>query len=281
MKISETLRTATENLRESGIAEARREASSLLAFALGKDRTFLITHDDYELSEEEKTRFQNFLERRASREPLQYIKGVQEFYGLDFIVTRDVLIPRPETEMIVANGLEILKAAANPRFCEIGVGSGCISVALLYNATEASAIGLDVSEKALEIAGLNAGKHHVDDRLKLETSNVYEVLSDEKFDLIVSNPPYIPRADIEHLQREVREFEPFEALTDGADGLSIIEKIIIGAPRFLKPKGFLLLEIGHTQSEAVEGLFTAEIWRAVETLPDLQGIPRTVRAQII
>ena len=281
MKISEALRTATEILRESGIGEPRREAASLLAFALGKDRTFLITRDDYELSETEKTRFQSLLQRRANREPLQYIKGVQEFYGLDFIVTPGVLIPRPETEMIVENAVEILKALENPRFCEVGVGSGCISVAVLYHAKKASAIGLDVSEKALEIAGLNAGKHHVAGRLKLEISDVYEALTGEKFDLIVSNPPYIPQADIEHLQREVRDFEPFEALTDGADGLSIIERIIDGAPRFLKPEGFLLLEIGYTQSEAVESFFAADVWRSVETLPDLQGIPRTVRAQII
>ena len=279
--IAETLRKATVILRESGLAEPRREAGSLLAFALKKDRTFLITQDKYELTPAEEADFQAILARRAAREPLQYITGRQEFYGLDFVVSRDVLIPRPETEMIVENAIEILKPLKNARFCEIGTGSGCISVAILYNSVGASAIGLDVSEKALEITRVNAENHRVADRLSLKLSDVFKALGDEKFDLIVSNPPYIPRRDIEHLQREVRDFEPFNALTDGADGLSIIERIINGAPRFLKPEGFLLMEIGYGQSEDVKGLFDLEIWQPPEILPDLQRIPRTVRAQVI
>jgi len=279
--INNALKAATEILRESGIAEARREAGSLLAFVLKKDRTFLITRDDYELSATETASFQKVLQRRAAREPLQYITGKQEFYGLDFEVSPGVLIPRPETEMIVENALEILKPLENPSFCEIGVGSGCISVAILCNVETASAIGLDVSEKALEIAEKNAKKHTVADRFSLKRSDVFEVLTDEKFDLIVSNPPYIPRADIENLQAEVRDFEPLNALTDGGDGLSIIEKIVAGAPRFLKSRGFLLMEIGFGQADDVKRLFEEKIWRAVEILPDLQGIPRMVRAQVI
>jgi release factor glutamine methyltransferase len=279
--IAETLRKATEILQASGLAEPRREAGSLLAFALKKDRTFLITHDKYELSLAEEAGFQAILERRAAREPLQYITGRQEFYGLDFMVAAGVLIPRPETEMIVENAIEILKPLERSRFCEIGTGSGCISVAILYNAPTASAIGLDISEKALEITGVNAKNHGVAGRLSLKKSDVFEALQGEKFELIVSNPPYIPQRDIENLQREVRDFEPLTALTDGADGLSIIEKIVERAPRFLKSKGFLLMEIGFAQSDDVFKLFDREIWRSAEILPDLQGIPRTVRAQVI
>jgi len=279
--ISEILKKATAILQTSGIAEPRREANSLLAFALKKDRTFLITRHDYELSADEEAGFQAVLERRAGREPLQYITGKQEFYGLDFIVSRDVLIPRPETEMIVENAVGILQPLAESRFCEIGVGSGCLSVSILHHAKTASAIGLDVSAKALEIAELNAEKHRVLERLSLKVSDVFDALTDEKFDLIVSNPPYIPRADVESLQAEVRDFEPLNALTDGDDGLSIIENIVRGAPRFLKPGGFLLLEIGFGQAEAVKGLFERKVWRSVEVLPDLQKIPRTVRAQVV
>jgi release factor glutamine methyltransferase len=278
--ISEILKKATEVLQSSGIAEPRREAGSLLAFALQKDRTFLITRNDYELSNDEETKFQAVLKRRAAREPLQYITGRQEFYGLDFIVTPDVLIPRPETEMIVENAVGILKTRENSRFCEIGVGSGCISVSILHNTKAASAMGLDVSEKALKIAELNAENHRVADRLRLKVSDVFGALSVEKFALIVSNPPYIPREDIPNLQAEVRDFEPVNALTDGGDGLSIIEKIVCAAPQFLTPGGFLLLEIGFRQAEAVNALFDAEIWRSVEILPDLQGIPRMVKSQL-
>jgi release factor glutamine methyltransferase len=277
--ISEILKKATEILQSGGVAEPRREANSLLAFAIAKSKTFLIAHSEYELTAEEEINFGAVLQRRAQREPLQYITGKQEFYGLDFIVTPDVLIPRPETEMIVENALEILELRKEARFCEIGIGSGCISVSILHNARASSAIGLDISEKALGIAKQNAEKHHVSDRLDLEISDVFSLLTDEKFDLIVSNPPYIPRRDIENLQREVRDFEPLNALTDEKDGLSIIEKIITDAPKFLKPNGFLLMEIGFGQAEDVEQIFDAKIWQRVEILPDLQSIPRMVKAR--
>lgn len=277
--IAETLKRATEILERSGVAEPRREASSLLAFALQKDRTFLITHSDYGLSGDETKNFQAVLERRANREPFQYITGRQEFYGLDFTLTPDVLIPRPETEIIVENALEILKTRENSQFCEVGIGSGCISVSILHEDKNASAIGLDVSEKALAVAKKNAEIHRVSERLALKNSDVFAALSDEKFDLIVSNPPYISRRDIENLQAEVRDFEPRHALTDGADGLSIIEKIVMDAPKFLKSHGFLLMEIGFGQADSVEKLFDKKIWQAVEILPDLQTIPRTVKAR--
>ena len=277
--ISEMLNNATGILQKSGIAEPRREANSLLSFTLQKDKTFLIAHNDYELSGEEEKTFQSFLERRAGREPFQYITGNQEFYGLDFFLTPDVLIPRPETEMIVENAIEILKPRKNSRFCEVGVGSGCISVSILHENQTVTAIGLDVSEKALVIAGKNAQRHQVSERLELKPSDVFGALNDEKFDLIVSNPPYIPRRDIEDLQAEVRRFEPLNALTDGENGLSIIKKIITDAPRFLKPNGFLLMEIGFGQAAAVKAMFAAKFWQSIEILPDLQNIPRMVKSQ--
>ncbi|HMS42152.1 MAG TPA: peptide chain release factor N(5)-glutamine methyltransferase [Pyrinomonadaceae bacterium] len=280
MNISEILKKATEILREGGIVEARREANSLLAFALGKDRTFLIAHSEYELSDEEILRFQAILERRKHRDPFQYIVGTQEFYGLDFIVTNDVLIPRPETELIVENALEMLKTAENSRFLEIGVGSGCISVSILHEAKTATAIAVDVSEKALQIALKNADKHQVSDRLELKISNIFSEIKTEKFDLIVSNPPYIDERDFAKLQPEVRDFEPEFALTDGENGLSIIEKIIKDAPQFLKSKGFLLIEIGFNQSDEVRKICSPEVWQSIEFLSDLQGIPRTLKARL-
>ena len=277
--IRKILQFSTQLLEEAGIEQPRREANSLLAFALKKDKTFLIAHSDHELSREEDERFQSLLKRRAKREPFQYIVGKQEFFGLDFEVSPDVLIPRPETELIVENALEILREIESPRFCEIGVGSGCISVSILHETENTSAIGLDVSEKALAIARKNAETHQVSGRLSLKKSDVFDRLTNEKFDLIVSNPPYISSEEMTNLQREVRAFEPWTALTDGRDGFSIIEKIIVSAPQFLKPNGFLLLEIGFGQAAKVFEMFDRVIWRTVEILPDLQGIPRTVRAQ--
>ena len=277
--VAEILQKATEVLRESGVVEPRREAVSLLTFTLQKERSFLVAHPEYELSHKEEIQLGDFLNRRAAHEPFQYIVGKQEFYGLDFTVTKDVLIPRPETELIVENAIEILREIEKPAFCEVGVGSGCISVAILHNVKTAQAIGLDVSETALEVAEKNAKAHQVLQRLELKLSDVFEVLGGEKFDLIVSNPPYVPSRDIATLQAEVRDYEPVVALTDGGDGYSITEKIVRSAPKFLKQNGFLLLEIGFNQAEKVEKMFSREIWQQVNFLPDLQGIPRMVRAE--
>jgi release factor glutamine methyltransferase len=278
MIISETLRNAGEILRESGVAESRREAVSLLSFALNKNQTFLIAHNDYELSDEEEMRFRDYIERRANREPFQYITGRQEFYGLDFVVSKDVLIPRPETELLVETAIEILPG--NGRFCEVGVGSGCISVSILHEIKTVTAIGLDISEKALKIARTNAETNEVSERLELRKSDVYENLRGEKFELIVSNPPYISAEEMKILQTEVRDYEPAPALTDGANGLSIIEKIIKDAPRYLNENGFLLLEIGHLQAVEVKAMFDKTIWHDVESLPDFQGIERVIKAKI-
>lgn len=277
--IFEHLNNAAEILQSSGIKQARREAASLLAFALEKDKTFLIAHPEYKFSNIEERRFRGLLKRRAAREPFQYITGKQEFYGLDFLVTPDVLIPRPETELIVETAIEILCGRKSAQFCEVGVGSGCISVSILHEIKSANAVGFDVSRKALQVAQMNAETHTVSERLELKISDVFEALEDEKFDLIVSNPPYISSEETKNLQPEVRDFEPTTALTDGADGFSIIEKIIIDAPIFLKEGGFLLLEIGFAQASRVRGMFSPRIWNDVAILPDLQGIPRMVKAQ--
>jgi release factor glutamine methyltransferase len=278
--IAQTLRDASGLLAKSGIDDPRREAASLLALALQKDRTFLIAHPEYELTPKEEARFAGYLERRRNREPLQYIRGTQEFYGLEFEVSPGVLIPRPETELLVENAIEILKEVGEGVFCEIGVGSGCIFVSILHEVETASATGLDISPDALWVAGINAKKHNVLVRSELKTSDVFDALSGERFDLIISNPPYIPKAEFDHLQPEVRDFEPESALTDGGTGLSVIQRIVSESPKFLKPKGFLLMEIGFGQADAVAKMFDTDVWRSVEMLPDLQSIPRVVKARL-
>jgi release factor glutamine methyltransferase len=278
--IAKHLSEAAAALKSASVAEPRRESNSLLAFALRRDKTFLVAHPEYELTEEEQKRFGQFVARRGNREPFQYITGRQEFYGLEFFVTPDVLIPRPETEIIVEKGVEYLKGRSDASFCDVGTGSGCISVALLNNLPCAYGTALDISAAALEVARANAEANTVSDRLILRLSDVFSNQQNEQFDLVVSNPPYIPRNEMASLQTEVRKFEPPAALTDGADGLSIVGKIINESPRFLRPGGLLLIEIGIKQDEYVIPMFSPDIWETPAMIPDLQSIPRVVRAQL-
>ena len=277
--IAQALSDAETALRRSDISEPYREAGSLLQFALARDRAFVVAHPEYELTQHESEIFNDAVARRAARVPFQQIVGRQEFYGLDFLITPDVLIPRPETEILVERAIEII-GDRTARFLDIGVGSGCISVAVLKNCPNVTAVAVDVSEAAIAVAQQNATMHGVQERLALSVSDVYENTVPQRFDLIVSNPPYVPRADIETLQPEVREHEPHLALTDGSNGLSIIERIVAGAPDYLIPNGYLLMEIGFGQHEAVEHLFDRNVWKEVEIIPDLQKIPRIVTAQI-
>ena len=279
--ISEALQNASAILRDNAIAEPDREARSILAISLNRDPAFLIAHPEYELNADEETTTNEYVSRRAAREPFQHIAGKQEFWGLEFEVNRDVMIPRPETEMIVEEGINILRSVDQPVFCEVGVGSGCIAVSILNDLTSARAIGLDVSKKALAVARRNADKNGVSTRLDLRESDVFGSLDYQaKFDLIVSNPPYVPAEDVVTLQAEVRDFDPLIALTDHADGLSIIKIIVEGAPKYLKGEGFLLMEIGFNQSGKVKNLFDRGVWKELDFLPDLQGIPRMVKARL-
>jgi release factor glutamine methyltransferase len=279
--VSDNLKDVAEILSVAEIPDPRREAGSLLALVLGKDQTFLFAHPEYELTNEEQIRFDEYVQRRSAHEPFQYIAGRQEFYGIDFIVTPDVLIPRPETELLVTTALDILKAIETPLFCEVGTGSGCISVALLHETKNARAIGLEISPPALKITELNATNTKVADRLELRESDIFSALNEqENFDLIVSNPPYIPVADIAALQVEVKGHEPLNALTDKGDGLSIIKRLIAAAPEHLKPGCCLLIEIGFGQADAVQEMISFDIWESMEFLNDFQQIPRVVKLKL-
>jgi len=278
LNIAGALQGAAEILSEAGVIDPRREAGSLLCLALQKDQTFLIAHPEYELSADEENTFREYLKRRADREPFQHIAGRQEFYGLEFIVTPDVLIPRPETELLVEAAVKLFQDKENLFFCEVGTGSGCISVSLLHELKTARAIGVDISETALAVAEKNALKNNVADRLELGVSDVFSAVDKTaEFDLIISNPPYVPAEDVATLQAEVRGHDPLIALTDGKNGLSIIEKLISESPQYLKPGGYLLIEIGFNQSFAVREMVDLKTWRALDILPDLQGIPRMVK----
>lgn len=280
-KVAHLLREGGELLSSAGVPDPVRQARDLLSIATGKNLVFLIAHPEHEVSDSQSSDYARLLQRRASREPFQQIAGRQEFFGLEFTVTPDVMIPRPETELLVEEGVRLLSGTGSPKICEVGTGSGCIVVSLLHAIPEASAVGLEVSGAALEISKLNAKKLGVAPRLDLRLSDIFEALRpDERFDLIVSNPPYVPSEDIASLQPEVRDHEPIIALTDGADGLTVVESIIRGAPARLAEGGHLLLEIGFNQSAKVLRMFDPEFWSDPTAFPDLQGIPRMIKASV-
>ena len=277
--IANSLLEATQALEAHGVPESRREAGSLLSFVIGKDRTFLISHADDLLEETEVDRFREVVARRAEGEPLQYITGMQDFYGREFRVTPDVLIPRPETELLVEAALEVITDVRGPTICDVGTGSGCIAVTLLCERTDARAVAVDVSEAALKVAAQNAHVLGVGDRVELKLSDCFDELDKTTFDLIVSNPPYVSSAALPALQREVRDHEPLVALSPGADGLSVIRRLLHDAPSFLNAGGHLIMEIGYDQGEAMQELIDPKFWRLVEIRPDLQSIPRIVVVQ--
>lgn len=277
--IGQALNDAAEILRRAGVPEARREAGSLLSFVIDKDRTFLISHAADELSDASLVVFQKTVERRAAGEPSQYITGVQDFFGREFRVTPDVLIPRPETELLVEAALEVAGGRDAASFiCDVGTGSGCIAITLLAEIRNARAVALDKSPRAIEIARLNASRLSVQDRIDFMVSDCFDSLNpaEYQFDLVVSNPPYVAAEMMGGLQREVRDYEPLMALSPGEDGLSVIRRLVNEAPAFLKDGGHLILEIGFDQGEAVRALVTGDVWELIEIRPDLQRIPRII-----
>lgn len=277
--IAAAIATAAAKLQAAGIEDPRREASSLLAFVLAKDAVFLFAHPEFTLSNDEIANFAAVVERRANREPFHYIVGEKEFYGLEFLVAPGVLIPRPETELLVEDAINFLSELPQPQFLEIGGGSGCISVSILHNVPRSTAIGVDISQAAIDIAAENAKRHNVAERLALKLGDVYRDVEGE-FDLIVSNPPYIPDSDLATLQTEVAGFEPHSALFGGDDGLDIVRRIVADAPQFLKEGGQILIEIGFGQAAGVKELFDSAIWEDIGFIRDLQGIERHAKAKI-
>ena len=258
---------------------AARDAELLLLHTLALPRTVLYAYPGRLLNAREQTAYNEAVARRLQREPVQYITGVQEFYGLPLSVTPAVLIPRPETELLVEAVLDRLPQDRPLRIADVGTGSGAIAIALASRMPRAAITAIDLSTSALEVARRNAERHHVLDRIDLTSGDLLtSLLKDaEPFDAIVSNPPYIPETDRASLHAEVRAFEPGTALFAGADGLSVYERLIPQAYARLRTSGLLAMEIGSGQSAALRTLLQG--WHAVQFLSDLQGIPRIVLAR--
>src|SRR5437588_3940367 len=276
VSIRSALADGARTLGANGVTEPRLEASSLLGHATSRDRAFIITHADDAVTPEELETLRSLVARRAAGEPLQYITGHQEFFKLDFEVSPEVLIPRPETEIIVEVALEFLGDKPAPIFADIGTGSGCIAISLLNELSAARAVATDASPAALRVAQRNADRHAVTDRLTLIESDCFSALDPVgKFDLIVSNPPYVSDRELETIQREVR-YEPRAALAGGPDGLDVIRTLLRKAPSFLRSGSHFVFEVGFGQDLTVEQLIDREVWDLIEIRRDLQSVPRTV-----
>lgn len=268
------------HLKSHGSESPRLDAEILLAHARGCPRIQLYTNYDEPLTDAQRATMRDLIKRRAAAEPVAYLVGHREFFGLDFQVSKDVLIPRPDTETLVVDAIEWLNPQEAPRVLDIGTGSGCIAVSLAVNCPNAKVTAIDLSPVALDMARSNGDRHKVADRICWQLGDLFAPLKEgETFELIASNPPYIASAEIETLSADVRLHEPRSALDGGPDGLAIIRRLIAEAPQHLAPGGKLLLEISEEQAEAVTQLLTANgHYDDVVVLKDLSKQPRVVRA---
>ncbi|MGD9905651.1 MAG: peptide chain release factor N(5)-glutamine methyltransferase [Vicinamibacterales bacterium] len=259
------------------VAEARLDAELLLRHVLGWDRATWVVRRDETAPAELDDRSAPLVARRAGREPVAYIRGVQAFYGRDFAVGPGVLVPRPETELLVEEALAALTATPRPRVLDIGTGSGCLAVTVALERPDAEVSGTDVSASALDWARQNAARHGA------EARTIWRLGADTAglpgpFDLVVTNPPYVPERDRGTLQPEVAHHEPAAALFGGADGLAAIRAVVPAAHAVLRPGGTLVLEIGAGQAGEAGRIVGAAGFAAARTRADLQGIPRVVVA---
>lgn len=280
--VLEALQRAAAYLERKGVPSARLESEVLLSFVLARTRVALYTGFDQPLAPGEIDRYRALLTRRAGGEPTAYLVGEREFWSMALKVDKRVLIPRPDTERLVEGALAACKRAgvASPNVLELGTGSGAIILALAKELPQAVLTAVDLSTDALEVARENARRHGLGERITFLHGDLFAPLAaDARFDLIVSNPPYIRHLDIPKLQSEVAYHEPRLALDGGDDGLDVLRRLVAEAPAWLKPDGALLCEIGMDQGDAVRALAAQAGCVDVEILRDLAGLERTLSAR--
>jgi release factor glutamine methyltransferase len=273
MTVQTALLQGIQLLEDAAVPVPRLTAEVLISHALGCERVYLYAHPEQELQELEWLHYGRYLHERLQGKPTQYITKRQEFYGREFRVTPDVLIPRPETEHVVEIALAVGRGAR--RMVDIGTGSGALAVTLQLE-TGAAVMATDISAPAAAVAAGNAQR--LGARVGLVVCDLLSSIADRSMDLIVSNPPYVPMGDRHGLQREVRDWEPHVALFAGETGFEFYERIVAGAPRVLRPGGWLVMELGFGSLNHVAAL--VEQWQEVRVEPDLAGIPRVIAARL-
>ena len=286
----------TEYLKGKGIENPRLDSEVLLSHLLKLDRVGLYLNYDRLLSKEELSSFREMVKRRGGREPLQYITGHQEFWSLDFKVTPDVLIPRPETEILVEEAIKVVSGqgsgaseSRSPIILDLCTGSGCIAVSLAKEFENAVVYAVDISDAALKVARENSERHGVKDRVTFLSGDLYKAfenrppITDHRpllFDLVVSNPPYVKSEDIPNIQPEVRDYEPRMAVDGGPEGLDFYKRIVSGAPAHLLSGGWLMVEVGEGQAATVsEMMKNTGSFESISTAKDLAGIDRVVKGK--
>lgn len=273
MTVKDIIIKTTAVLKDAGIESASLDCRLLLCKFLGVDKVYLITNSDREI--DDLSEFDALVKRRLNHEPMQYILNHAEFMGLDFYVDENVLIPRPDTEILVEKVISHF-GETSFEFLDIGTGSGCIPISILANCKNARGISADISEKAIDVAKKNAESNGVSERLNFINIDILNHFPEGKFDCIVSNPPYIESEVVETLMPDVREFEPYLALDGGADGLTFYRRIADKGYDSLKDGGLLAFEIGYNQGESVGRIMNEKGYRNTEVIKDIAGNDRVV-----
>ncbi|MGB8061070.1 MAG: peptide chain release factor N(5)-glutamine methyltransferase [Candidatus Sulfotelmatobacter sp.] len=294
MQLKQALASGVESLVAGQVPSPRMNAELLLRFVLNCDRAYLFAHPERELTAQEESHYQSALAERSRGVPAQYITGHQEFWGMNLIVTPAVLIPRPETEHVIENALQLLAlegpnfsqeetsdtgtaAGVSPiRIVDVGTGSGAIALALAKELPDAEIHATDISAAALEIARANAARHQLERRIHFQQADLLANLN-PPFDLVVSNPPYVGESEEDQVQLEVRKFEPRTAVFAGATGTDVIARLVPQARAALQPGGWIVMEISGTIVDAARNLL--EGWERIQVTNDLQAIPRVIRAR--
>ena len=273
MEYASLFKEGEEKLNSVGISEASLDARLLLEHVCGTSHNTLLSHGDMVVEDEKVSAYREMIDKRMERVPVAYITGSCEFMGIEFDVTGDVLIPNQDTETLAEEALRYIHDGMS--VMDLCTGSGCIALSILKYTNDTKAVGTDLSEAALSIAEKNAEKLGMTDRFKTVNTDLFPE-TEEKFDLIVSNPPYIPTKVIETLEPEVKTYEPYMALDGNEDGLVFYRRIIPGAKDFLYKSGYLLLEIGYDQGPAVKELMEQNGYKDVQVIKDLGGNDRVV-----
>lgn len=278
--LKDALTKGTMILKKADIETPAVDAGVLLCHSVGCDRTYLYAHGDKQVDDRTNEIYTAYLNMRARGMPVQYITGHCEFMALDFIIGSDVLIPRPDTEILVETAVRMLKGTGlASKVLDIGTGSGCIAVSMAHLLKSCVVTATDISAAALAIARQNAEKNGVSGRIEFIRGNLYESLGCCRFDAILSNPPYIRSEDIGWLQKEVRDFEPHQALDGGPDGIYFYRRIIEGSPNHLNEQGLLIFEVGYDQAPEVASLMDC-LYRDIEIFKDLSGIDRIITGKL-
>ena len=268
MNIFEAMKKGDNILKKNGIKSYKLDSEILMSEVFQKNRIDIILNTNKGLSNKEVLLYNNLIEQRSKKKPIAYLIGKKEFWKYEFDVSKDVLIPRPDTEIVIEQTLKLTKNKPRLRILDIGIGSGCILLSILKERKNFSGTGIDICKKTLDICMLNAKKLYLNDRIKLFKSDV-DNFNYGKYDLVVSNPPYIKKFDLKYLDRDVYDYEPKSALDGGLDGLSIIKKVIYNSSRLIKRNGILILEIAFDQSDKVKKILRRNGYYILDVVKDL------------